>query len=88
MEIKLDLEQKLIELQHKQDMKFLDQKKEFAAFSNDNILEDRFNKLEAKVYADYEKTRKEFQVSSVILTINFTCYQIQSLTLSELTGNP
>ncbi|TVU24962.1 hypothetical protein EJB05_27433, partial [Eragrostis curvula] len=49
LELKLDLEQKLLELEHKQDIKFLEHKKEFASFRNDSILEDRINTLEAKV---------------------------------------
>ncbi|TVU24504.1 hypothetical protein EJB05_26946, partial [Eragrostis curvula] len=48
LELKLDLEQKLLELEHKQDIKFLEHK-EFASFRNDSILEDRINNLEAKV---------------------------------------
>jgi hypothetical protein len=42
-ELKPDVEQKLLELEHKQDKKILEQKKEFALFRNDNILEERFN---------------------------------------------
>ncbi|TVU50914.1 hypothetical protein EJB05_02311, partial [Eragrostis curvula] len=51
LELKLDLEQKLLELEHKQDIKFLEHK-EFASFRNDSILEDRINNLEAKSYED------------------------------------
>jgi hypothetical protein len=65
------MEQKLIELEHKQDLKFLDKKKELASFRNDSILEDRFNQLEAKVFVDCEQTQYQMQVTSVIL-LNFT----------------
>jgi hypothetical protein len=65
------MEQKLIELEHKQDLKFLDQKKELASFRNNSILEDRFNQLEAKVFVDCKQTQYQMQVTSVIL-LNFT----------------
>jgi hypothetical protein len=58
-ELKQNVEQKLLELEHKHDKKILEQKKEFALFRNDNILEERFNKLEAKVLAEQEHTRTE-----------------------------
>jgi hypothetical protein len=58
-ELKQNVEQKLLELEHKHDKKILEQKKEFALFRNDNILEERFNKLEAKVLAEHEHTRTE-----------------------------
>jgi hypothetical protein len=66
-ELKLDVEHKLLELEHKQDKKILEQKKEFALFRNDNILEERFNKLEVMVQAEQVHTRTELQVSRVIL---------------------
>jgi hypothetical protein len=54
-------------LEQKQDKKILEQKKEFALFRNDDILEERFNRLEAKVHADQEQLRTELQVTRVIL---------------------
>ncbi|TVU49285.1 hypothetical protein EJB05_00591, partial [Eragrostis curvula] len=56
LELKLDLEQKLLELEHKQDIKFLEHKKEFASFRNDSILEDRINNLEAKEIHELVRT--------------------------------
>ncbi|TVT98024.1 hypothetical protein EJB05_56693, partial [Eragrostis curvula] len=56
LELKLDLEQKLLELEHKQDIKFLEHKKEFASFRNDSILEDRINTLEAKEIHELVRT--------------------------------
>ncbi|TVU13651.1 hypothetical protein EJB05_37071, partial [Eragrostis curvula] len=56
LELKLDLEQKLLELEHKQDMKILEHKKEFASFRNDSILEDRINNLEAKEIHELVRT--------------------------------
>jgi hypothetical protein len=54
-------------LEQKQDKKILEEKKEFALFRNDDILEERFNRLEAKVHADQEQLRTELQVTRVIL---------------------
>jgi hypothetical protein len=83
-ELKLEVEQKLLELEHKQDKNILEQKKEFALFRNDNILEDRFNKLEAKVQAEQEHTRTELQVSRVIL---FNLMYYNGLTFNIVSTN-
>jgi hypothetical protein len=82
-ELKLDVEQKLLELEHKQD-KILEQKKEFALFRNENILEERFNKVEAKVQAEQEQTRTELQVSRVIL---FNLMYYNGLTFNIVSTN-
>lgn len=67
LELKLDLEQKLLELEHKHDIKFLEHKKELASFRDDSILEDRINNLEAKVDAEFKEMRTQMQVTSVML---------------------
>jgi hypothetical protein len=83
-ELKLDVEQKLLELEHKQDKKILEEKKEFALFRNENILEGRFNNVEAKVQAEQEHTRTELQVSRVIL---FNLMYYNGLTFNIVSTN-
>jgi hypothetical protein len=47
--------------------RFWNRRRNLLFFRNDDILEERFNRLEAKVHADQEQLRTELQVTRVIL---------------------
>ena len=69
MDIGIDMERKLLNIEHRLDMKIIEQKQELAKLKKDKRMEDRLRKIED----DTEEIQMDIKVTSVRVLIVATC---------------
>ena len=68
-DIGIDMERKLLNIEHRLDMKIIEQKQELAKLKKDKRMEDRLRKIED----DTEEIQMDIKVTSVRVLIVATC---------------